>query len=156
MRILVRRGGLKIKGGGQELILLEEMDGEGACGGGSGGATACVAEIAPSDRAKAEGEVKPCAHIFGLFLAPNEFGRGAVEGKEIGQFLFVERINLFETEDGGVAEAVFFAELGEVVVNLARAKNDAGGAPGDEGIREDFLEGAAGEIDRGAGGAGIA
>ena len=60
------------------------------------------------------------------------------------ELLFVERVDLLEPDDGDVLKAVFFAKLGEVVVDPAGAKNDAASRGGDGGIRQNFLERAAG------------
>ena len=51
---------------------------------------------------------------------------------------------------------MFFAELGEIVVDLAGAEDDAARAGGDSGVGENLLKTAAGTIFDGAGGAGVA
>ncbi len=88
------------------------MDGEGAGGGRGGRGAACVAKSAFGKVLQAEGEVGPGSHIFRLFLAPDEFcvrGLGSEQGEE---FLFVKGIDLFEAENGGIADFIFFAIVG--------------------------------------------
>ena len=103
-------GGLE--GLADELVLFEEVDSEGAGGGRGGGGAACVAESAFGKVLQAESEVGPGSHIFRLFLAPDEFCVGRLGSEEGQEFLFVEGIDLFEAEDGGIADFILFAIVG--------------------------------------------
>ena len=67
----------------------------------------------------------------------------------------MERVDLFEADDGGIGNLVFLLVILEVVKNFSAAKNDATGSPGDGGIRQNFLEAAMGEVGHWAGGSGI-
>ena len=105
-----RGGGLK--GLADELVLFEEVDSEGAGGGGGGGSSACVADSPLGKVLQAESEVRPGSHIFRLFLAPDELCVGRLGSEKSEKFLFVERIDLFEAENGGIADFIFFAVVG--------------------------------------------
>jgi len=148
--------GFEVEGGGEELILLQQMDGEGAGGGGGGGAAAGVADFLSEEGAEPGLEMVPGAHIAGLLLAPDDLRVAGVFGYRSLKLFLMQRIDLFQTDDGGVPETVFFAELRKVVVNLAGAKNDATGARGHGGIGQNFLKTAAGTVLDWAGGTGIA
>ena len=63
--------------------------------------------------------MRPSAHIFGLFLAPDELGMGRLEGEEREKLLFVEGIELLEAKNGGIADLVFFAIVGQVVKDFS-------------------------------------
>ena len=52
-------------------------------------------------------------------MAPDELGMGRLEGEEGEKFLFVERIDLLEAKNGGVADLVFFAIVGQVVKDFS-------------------------------------
>ena len=95
-----------------ELILFEEVNGEGAGSGGGGGSSACVADSPFGKILQAESEVGPGSHIFRLFLAPDEFCVGGLGTEEGEEFLFVEGIDLFEAENGGIADFILFAIVG--------------------------------------------
>jgi len=95
-----------------ELVLFEEVNSEGAGGGGGGGSAACVAESAFRKILQAESEVGPGSHIFRLFLAPDELCVGGLGSEKSEKFLFVERIDLFEAENGGIADFILLAVVG--------------------------------------------
>ena len=102
-----------------ELVLLEKVDSEGAGGGGRGSGAACVADSAFGKVLQAESEVGPGAHIFRLFLAPDEFCVGGLGSEEGEEFLFVQGIDLFEAEDGGIADFILFAVVGQIVKDFS-------------------------------------
>ena len=58
------------------MVLLEVVDGEGAGGGGGGGAAAGVPYLLFEKRAKSGFEMVPSPHVFGFFLAPDDFSVG--------------------------------------------------------------------------------
>ena len=95
-----------------ELVLFKEVDGKGAGGGRRRGGATRVAESAFRQILQAESEVGPGSHIFRLFLAPDEFCVGRLGSEEGEEFLFVEGIDLFEAEDGGIADFILFAVVG--------------------------------------------
>ena len=108
-----------MEGLADELVLFEEVDGEGAGGGRGGGGTTCVADSAFGKVLQAESEVGPGSHIFRLFLAPDEFCVGGLGSEEGEEFLFVQGIDLFEAEDGGIADFILFAVVGQIVKDFA-------------------------------------
>jgi len=112
-----RGGGLE--GLADELVLFEEVDSEGAGGGRGGGGAAGVADSAFGKVLQTESEVRPGSHIFRLFLAPDEFCVGGLGRKEGEEFLFVEGIDLFESEDGGIADLILFAVVGQIVKDFS-------------------------------------
>lgn len=112
-----RGGGLE--GLADELVLFDEVDSEGAGGGRRGSGATRVAESALGKILQAESEVGPGSHIFRLFLAPNEFCVGGLGSEEGEEFLFVEGIDLFEAEDGGIADFILFAVVGQIVKDFA-------------------------------------
>ena len=112
-----RGGGLE--GLADELVLFEEVDSEGAGGGRRGGGATRVAESAFGKILQAESEVGPGSHIFRLFLAPDEFCVGGLGSEEGEEFLFVQGIDLFEAKNGGIANFILFAVVGQIVKDFS-------------------------------------
>ena len=83
-------GDLEVKGGGEELVLFEGVDGEGAGGGGGGRAAAGVADLLFEKGAEPGFQMVPGAHVAGFLLAPDDFGVGRMLEDGDLQFLFVE------------------------------------------------------------------
>lgn len=132
------------------------MDDEGAGGGGGGGVATDIAGRPGKKRGQAEGEVGPSPHVFGLFLAPDYFGRGRVAGKDLQELGWVEGVDLFEADDGGMGDLMLLLIILQVIKNFTGAENDPTGALGNVRIGQNFSKGAVGKIGHGAGGAGIA
>src|SRR6185437_14997710 len=67
---------------------------------------------------------EPAAHIARLFLAPNHLG--LLEPRQLGnQRLCGERIELFDAKKINIVGTAFFSLIVEIIVDLARAHNDA-------------------------------
>ena len=52
-------------------------------------------------------------------MAPDELGMGRLEGEEREKLLFVEGIDLLKAKNGGIADLVFFAIVGQVVKDFS-------------------------------------
>src|SRR5262245_18509821 len=116
----------KIEGVLEQDGLFETVEREGADGGRGGGVAAGVEREEAEDFTELRRDERPCAHVLRLVLAPDDALAGVMVG-ELGETVAVKRVELLDAHDGGVGELVLRAVVDEVVVNLARAEDQAPG-----------------------------
>src|SRR4051812_41139492 len=109
------REGLAQEGG--ELLA---VDGQQADGGRSGGVAAGVNGLATEELLEVRRDVTPRAHVLRLLLAPDQARVAAVVIGQLGEPVAVQRVELFDADDGSVVDLVLLAVVDEVVVHLAR------------------------------------
>ena len=135
------------------------VQGEGTDGGAGTGAPTGVSNFAVEKDAQARLDESPCPHILRFLLAPDQsriFRKGFYGG---AQLRFIQRIKLFDSDDGGVPYLFRLSMANKIEVDLAGAENHAVNfvgvfaAPGDRGYRigDDFVKFSADEV-FGAGG----
>src|SRR5690606_23598242 len=135
----------------EEAILLLLVNGLGTARGARGGVATGVANPQLGQFLQAWPDEGPGAHVERLLLAPDPLRGVGIAGRDLGDLVGVEGINLLEPDDGGVADLVLAAVVEQVVVDLPGAENEAADALGRSALRrrvvENFLEGGAfGEI----------
>src|ERR1700754_2070865 len=70
-------------------------------------------------------DLEPCTLVHRFFLAPDHFLRGSELFQFGRDFRARERIELLDAHDGDIGQAALVGVFEEVVVDLARAKDDA-------------------------------
>src|SRR5687767_12746934 len=113
------REGLFEEGGELELVQGERTD-----GGRSGGVAARISRLAAKNLLELRRDPGPGAHVFGFLLSPDDPGRG-IFLCDFGEAFAMQRIKLLEADDGDIVELLLRAVVGQVVVNLARAQQNA-------------------------------
>src|SRR3982751_4333064 len=101
------------------------MQGEQSDGGRGGGVTTRVYRFPTEQFLELRCEVTPGTHVLRLLLTPDESGVAAIRISDLGKTIAVQRVELLDADDGGVGRLVLFAVVDEVVVDLARAQDDA-------------------------------
>jgi len=109
----------------QERGELLAVQGQHPDGGGGGGITAGVGGLAPEDLLELRGDIRPRAHVLRLLLAPDQAGVAAVGVGDFGEAVAMQRVELLDADDRGIGDLVLLAVVEEVVVDLARAEDDA-------------------------------
>ena len=74
----------------------------------------------------------PGAHVFGLFLHPEQLGGIGIAAQDICQSLQRERIKLLQTNNGYVGAPQLFPLVHQVVIHLPGAQKDAANLASDE------------------------
>src|SRR5262245_33246860 len=92
----------------------------------------------------------PRSHVFGFFLTPDELRVLCKRLEHFAQFLFRERIELLDANDHRIVNLAIASVLEQIVINLARAKDDALYVVDRTGFRraENFFEAAVDEFFR--------
>src|SRR6478735_7912198 len=108
----------------EKRLLLAIMHGLGTSRRAGGGAAAGVADLGTDCAFEAWRNIGPGPHVERLFLAPDKVRGVRVLADDRLDHLVVERIELFDTYEGGVFDALFLTMRHEVVVNLATAEDD--------------------------------
>src|SRR4051812_12740920 len=98
----------------------------------------------------------PSAHVFGLFLYPENFGGIRVAAQDISQSLQGERIKLLHADNRDIVAVELFPLVDEIVVNFSSTQQDAADAVAKIlGITDHFLERSAREFFQARGSFGI-
>jgi len=121
------------------------MQGQGSHGGRCGGFAPRVGGLLFEDFLKRWSDVAPRAHVVGLLLRPDETGARMLAGK-FGKPVPVQRVDLLHANDRGVGDPVLLPVVGEIVVDLARAENEAGRLRRPGRIVDDLLKRACSEF----------
>ena len=69
-------------------------------------------------------DVGPCPHVPGFLLAPNPFGRVTHSADRFLEPLQIQRIELLDADQRGIADPVRLHVTNQIVVDLAAAKDD--------------------------------
>ena len=135
--------------------LLAFVQGKGADGGAGAGAATSVADFTVKERAQARFDERPRAHVLRFFLAPNQSGLFWKRFHRSPQLRFIQRVKLFDPDDGGIVYLFLLAISNEIEINFPAAENHAldlvgliAAAAGDRGyrVRDDLVKFAADEV----------
>ena len=105
--------------------MLAFVTGERADGGTGAGFAAGVGDFGAEQRAQPRFHESPCAHVFRLFLAPDELCVLWKRLEHFAQFLFRERIELLDPDNGSIVNLSIIPVLQKVVIDFAGTKDDA-------------------------------
>src|SRR6266446_8724702 len=101
------------------------MAGECADGGAGTGFTASVGDFGAEKCSQSRLHESPSAHVLRFFLAPDELRAFWKRLEHFAQLLFCERINLLDANDRSVVDLALRPIIQQIVINLARAKDDS-------------------------------
>ena len=90
-----------------------------ADGGAGAGFAAGVGDFSAEKCAQSRLDEGPCAHVFRLFLAPDELGVFWKWLEHFAQLLFGQWIKLFDANDCRVINLALDAVAQQIVVNFA-------------------------------------
>ena len=100
------------------------MSSQRANGGAGAGFATGICDFTAKDRAQAWFDESPRAHVFRFFLAPDELRVLWKWLEHFAQFLFRQRIKLFDANDRGVVDLALGPVIEQIVINFAGAKDD--------------------------------
>src|SRR3984893_1886595 len=141
---------LNAKRVGDELSLLAFVNGERADGRTGAGIAPGIGDFTFEHVPQARLHEGPRAHVLRFFLTPNNPDCFRKWFENVSQSLFVQRIELFDTDNGGVVDLALVAVFQEIIIDFSRTKNYALDCVGRTNLRrsENFFETPAGEIFR--------
>src|SRR6058998_535209 len=110
---------------GNQSCLLAFVTGKCTDGGAGTPFTAGIGDFGAEKRSQSRFDESPSAHVLRFFLAPDELRAFWKRLEHFAQLLFCERIKLLDANDRSVVDLALRPIIQQIVINLARAKDDS-------------------------------